>query len=347
MNSQSAHARRYIEQLFMDAGIVELRATIGTRWVSGLYDCAEALIADATPMVGRHNLYVTTATPQGVTASNAFGTGRALCNADMVRINRILFDFDPSRQKDSNSTDAELGMARDRALDLASRLDAIGWPAPSSGTSGNGWHLAYRVRLPADEATASAFSLIYQELARHYSDDAVLFDSTVRNPARIWRLPGSINLKGPNTADRPQRRAITRVPNDWLCVSRAAFKRLVEICTPQPAPDRHKPQPGSFAVGRGDYSSLDVVRWFEAHGHYHQPGPRLGMHFVRCPWEATHTTESPPNRADCCIWEASGGSAWPSFHCKHAHCASRTIRDVMATWEDGDKFCAQVFGGAA
>ena len=345
MNSQSAHARKYIDQLFSDAGIVELRANIGTRWVSGLYDDAEALIADARPMVGKHSLYVTSATPRGVTASNVFGAGRALGNADMVRVNRILFDFDPVRPRGSNSTDAELHMARERAVDLMARLDSIGWPMPSSGTSGNGWHLAYRVRLPADDETASAIALIYQELARRYSDDAVLFDASVKNPARIWRLPGSINLKGPDTADRPQRRAITRVPNDWLCVPRAAFQRLVGICKPQPAPARHKPQPGSFAAGRGAYATLDVAAWFAAHGHYHQPGPRLGMHFVRCPWESTHTTPSPPNRADVCIWEA--GHAWPSFHCKHAHCASRTIRDVMAAWGDSDNFCKERFGGAA
>jgi len=41
------------------------------------------------------------------------------------------------------------------------------------------------------------------------------------------------------------------------------------------------------------------------------------------------------------IFEA--GDGWPGFHCKHAHCADRTIRDVISLWPDADDFCARAF----
>jgi len=56
---------------------------------------------------------------------------------------------------------------------------------------------------------------IYSGLHAEYSDDSVEFDRSVRNPSRIFRLYGTINRKGLNTPDRPNRRAACWIPSPW------------------------------------------------------------------------------------------------------------------------------------
>jgi hypothetical protein len=70
--------------------------------------------------------------------------------------------------------------------------------------SGNGAQMTYRIDLPTDDGglvsrVLSALSVM--------SDDQVKLDVTVCNPARIWRLPGTMNRKGDSTETRPHRPA--------------------------------------------------------------------------------------------------------------------------------------------
>jgi len=74
-------------------------------------------------------------------------------------------------------------------------------------------------------------------------------------------------------------------------------------------------------------SRMDVVAEFQQRGMYLKPF-RDGRHAVQCPWNDQHSNESgltetlifaPPNN----------GAPW-GFDCKHAHCTTRTIKDVLA-----------------
>lgn len=95
---------------------------------------------------------------------------------------------------------------------------------------------------------------------------------------------------------------------------------------------------GPFTGGTGVYNTLNVVGWFNAHGHYkrHLGG---GKHAVTCLWLAYHSSADNPMKTDTVIWESDGG--WPTFHCSHDHCEGRTIKDVIALWCDADSFCTQ------
>ena len=267
----------------------------------------------------------------------------------VTRFTRLFFDFDPAGLKGSSSTDAELQEAQIRAQGLRDRLRVLDWPTPLTAMSGNGWHLQYRTALPATDETAEVLKTIYRGLDAEHSDDEVRFDSTVRNPARLCALYGSVKRKGPSTQDRPHRRSVCWIPSDWKQVHPRQVEALANHYARLSSEPRSNASRGSQEArgalrvsGRGNYTTLDVVRWFAAHDAYvgHIDGNKHG---VRCPWSHEHTSVSPSNGSDTIVYESDGG--WPGLFCHHAHCAGRTIRDVMALWADADDYCAESFQG--
>ena len=324
---------KYLEHLFRDAGIVEVRHLPTGR--SGIFDNPTSLLQEIEPLRGSGNLFCTLNRPTQQEASNQFGA-KALRDADIGRIVRIPFDLDPVRPAGCPSTGSELQAAHSRAVGLSNRLRAFGWPAPLVGMSGNGYHLQYRTALPADAETREMLNLIYRGLKAEFDDDVVGFDTTVRNPARILRLYGTTNRKGENLPDRPWRETSCSVPQRWKQVHPTLVSALAESFARRlhrkPSPHH---EPISLA-GRRDYRFLDVVSWFQALGLYEHHIERH-IHAVTCPWESEHTTSA---RNDTTIFEADGG--WPGFHCKHSHCAGRNIRDVLTLYRNADSYCRRV-----
>jgi hypothetical protein len=98
----------------------------------------------------------------------------------------------------------------------------------------------------------------------------------------------------------------------------------------------HKPK-GATASSKGDYTTLDVVRFFEAHDAYLKPGKEPGLHIVVCPW-TTHHTDQKVDTATC-VREGEADRQWPSFVCLHDHCTGRTMKDVLEAWNDADRYC--------
>ena len=80
-----------------------------------------------------------------------------------------------------------------------------GWPDPIVGDSGNGGHLLYRVELPVHDD--GLIRRCFQALALRFDDDTVKIDQSVFNPARIWKLYGTVSRKGDNLHERPHRLA--------------------------------------------------------------------------------------------------------------------------------------------
>jgi hypothetical protein len=120
-------------------------------------------------------------------------------------------DFDPVRLAGISSTNEEHELAIARALQVRAELRADGWPDPIVGDSGNGAHLLYRIDLPANDS--GLIKQCLQALAFRFDDDRVKVDQAVFNPARIWKLYGSVSRKGDFLSDRPHRLArILEVP---------------------------------------------------------------------------------------------------------------------------------------
>ena len=328
--------REYLETLFQELGVVELRHQIGQRWESGLFDDPGKLLTEAQRRSGQGNLFTTLNPVKFRAVKNLMGT-QAVADADVLRYARLFFDFDPIRQKDTSSTEAELCNAIAAADEAEQVFTALGFPAPARAVSGNGAHLQYRIALPNDAKIRNLLLTAYTGSKRDLSTGRVGFDSKVRNPSRICCLYGTIKRKGQPTDERPHRQSHIDIPQDWKQVSRKSLEGLAQFYA-----RRHKthssPSSEPFTGGAGDYSTLDVVGWFNAHGHYkrHLGG---GKHAVTCPWLAEHSSVDHPLKTDSVVWETDGG--WPTFHCSHDHCEGRTIKDVMTLWSDADSFCTQ------
>jgi len=256
----------YLESLFRDVGVVELRHQDGDKWTSGYFDDLEKLLAVARKLSHEGNLFTSLNTPKFRPATNQMN-GRALKNEDVLRHARLFFDFDAVRPKDTSSTEAELCEAIAAASNAEKFFTALNWPRPARAVSGNGAHLQYRVALPNDETTTELLRTIYSGLKSDLATDRVLFDSTVRNAARICVLYGSTKRKGLPTEDRPHRQSQIEIPNPWRQVTRKQIESLAKYYTRKkikivlPVPTR-----GSFVAGNGDYKSLDAVAWFRSHG---------------------------------------------------------------------------------
>jgi hypothetical protein len=334
-------AQEYLERLLREAGRVDLVAIIpGGPIARGVFDAPHWLRTAIDDNREHSNLYTTIQAPKPQAATNKLEPhGRGLGNDDIGHYIRIPFDLDVVRPTDTAATRAQVDDARDVADRLRRMMYQHGWPLPALIHSGSGWHLMYRTPpIPVSDDIREQLRIIYRGLAAEIDSAQVKLDQTVRNPGRIMRLPGSLNMKG---GERHETQL--EMPVRWRQVAPRDIERLAHFysalqSTPQPsAPTGSTVGPISFE-GNGDYASLDVVAWFGAHGHYLHPIEE-NKHAVRCPWHSEHTSTG--SRNDSIVYEIDG--SWPGFYCHHAHCEGRDIRQVLEIWGDGDRFCSRRF----
>ena len=122
-------------------------------------------------------------------------------------------DFDPVRPAGVSSSDNELKEAlslRDEVAEWVIR--EMRFPAPIRAMSGNGGHLLFRLPdLPVSDENRSFVKNTLEGLAQRFNTGQVIIDTTVHNPARIWKLYGTTARKGdevplgPNREARPYR----------------------------------------------------------------------------------------------------------------------------------------------
>jgi hypothetical protein len=336
----------YLDQALHDSGIIELRHHAGSTWTSGLFNDLGPLRTAIRERAGIGNLYTSLNAPHPLAATNQMG-GRALRDAEVATHTRLPFDFDPVRPVGTSSSDSEQAAAVQRRDRLVSALSSLNWPRPATAVSGNGAHALYRMRLAASAELSEQLTTIYRGLAVDFGGADVTFDTTVRNPARIWRLYGSINRKGESTPERPHRRADIQIPSRWHAVSPRLMDQLANRYARQLAAPAVTngittvPRAPLHGAGHGDLCSLSAVSWFLAHQHYRRP---LGgsLHAVRCPWAHEHSSVDVESSTSTVIWEAHG-QCWPNFRCMHAHCEGRGIRDLVAYWGDADAHCSRTW----
>ena len=77
--------------------------------------------------------------------------GGSIGDADIARRTRLLIDIEPDRASGQGSTDAQLAAAGRLADRVEEHLTALGWPLLARVCSGNGFHLYYRIDLPAED----------------------------------------------------------------------------------------------------------------------------------------------------------------------------------------------------
>lgn len=144
-------------------------------------------------------------------------TERAVKSGDIAERHWLLVDFDRGssaknlpigdgdKAGNHSATDAEKIPTREAADRCLVDLSEKGWPLPIIVDSGNGWHLYWRIDLPATAYTQAVLRVLLQKLGERYDSDTVEVDKAVHDAKRIAKLPGTWARKGANTPERPHR----------------------------------------------------------------------------------------------------------------------------------------------
>ena len=203
--------RRAHTALFKPGDIVEIRAFLGKKTVSGYFDNGGDFVEAAYKL--NQNGYQVYATLNKVNPALLARAANRLeqwprsttSDKDVVRRRWLPLDFDPGRPSGVSSSDNEHRASQERAMEVKEYLTGRGWPEPIVGDSGNGHHLLYRIDLPNDASSTALVKDILQALAFRFDDEEVKLDTGVHNAARIWKVYGTTARKGDSVPGRPHR----------------------------------------------------------------------------------------------------------------------------------------------
>jgi putative DNA primase/helicase len=205
--------------------------------------------------------------------TNALKTGKAGRDVDVTRRRWLLLDVDPERPKvafpgggegKASATDREKAHAWElRQRIVADLREVYGFADPVMSDSGNGYHAMWAVDLPADSDVPERF---LATLARVYDTGEAKVDRSVKNAARIWKLPGTLACKGPNLApERPWRMAKAEtLPEKLYEVVPEAMSLMLESleAAPEPAPvHRSSTASATFSEARESYKRERTPAW--------------------------------------------------------------------------------------
>lgn len=185
------------------------------------------------------------------------------------------------------------------------------------------WHAYWNV---ADGMPLDQFAAAQQRLALHYDGDAACKDLS-----RVLRVPGTQHLKADPLPVRLHHVAI------WGVYGTADVMRgLPEM--PKPAPRK---QPSTAALVRAaqwtrdkserreiDPTTLRLTDLFTDLGMALNVRRNGGLAVV-CPWASEHSSETATTAT--MVWNGDGANP-AGFSCLHAHCADRSLRDVMSLY---------------
>ena len=132
----------------------------------------------------------------------------------VAAIHHVLIDFDPERPQGVPSSREELERARDRAKTVATWLKEQGAGDPLAVSSGNGFHLLYKIPPQDPQIFPRRLQAFLRDVARRFGGDGVEVDQKVYDAPRVAKVGGTISIKGTPSQDRPHRRAriAQRVP---------------------------------------------------------------------------------------------------------------------------------------
>ena len=251
------------------------------------------------------------------------GRNPTTADTDIVRRRWLLIDCDPRRASGVSSSNAEHESALAKAREIRDGLSSLGWPDSIMTDSGNGAQLMYRIDLPANDG--ELVRRVIGEIAKA-SSEQVAIDTSVHNPARIWRLPGTMNCKGDSIPERPHRMArILEEPQDIVSVSREQMQDIVS----------HQSEDTQTDVPDDDWKhtmpAFDLDSWIAQYcPELGSPQPWKGGRkwiFPVCPFNEAHA-----NKSAVLIQEPSGAVA---FKCHHNGCSGNDWRALRELREPG------------
>src|SRR5205823_4320301 len=189
---------------------------------------------------------------------------------------------------------------------MSGELEAQGWPAGIIVDSGNGAQILYRIDLPNDEPSARLTERVLKALAQHYNNAALGLDDKVFNASRVWKLPGTLAMKGDATAERPHRLA-RRLSS--ASIQTVTTEQLMAIAISVEKP------PAKRGCRNNHRSNFDLDALLGSYGDRYEKSTWKGgtkYVFETCPNDPTH------KRTFCVTQQPNGGGI--SAKCQHRSC---------------------------
>lgn len=307
--------------------LFEIRMIGNNTTFSGYFRSADTFLQQLKRMnVLGMNIYITLNTIDDACYDRAQkdkfekATKTSTSDNDIKRYDWLMIDLDPKRPTGTSSTDEQLAKAKALQVKIFSFLREQGFNDPLAATSGNGYHLLYRLDEANTPETKKLIERTLKTLDMLFSNEDVTVDTANFNPARICKLYGTAAQKGSNTTERPHR--LSHVTSNATAFEPNNAKYLEKIC--RIYPQQEEPQKYNNYSPR-DFSLPD---WLSKHGiNYREGSYSEGRKYIleQCPFNSNHTGK------DACIFQGRDGRI--GFHCFHSSCSDKTWRDVRIMFE--------------
>jgi hypothetical protein len=321
-----------LEVLFMTGDVIELRALTKGRkhTVAGYFDSEnwDSLAEHAALLSSQGAAVYITLNPVDPQLLNRY-SNRVEANASattndkqVVRRRWLLIDLDPVRPTGTSATNAQLDAAKVKAREIHRFLVGLGWPAPLTALSGNGYHLLCAIDLPNDAASSVIVKTVLIALGERFDDAHTKVDRSVFNAARICKLYGTVANKGDHTATAPWRLSCLLDTPARIAVSVQQMEML-QPSDPLALPRHCTPPAGSFALE--DFLAQHGISYTTDH---HEGRERFKL--ASCPFNSEHVN------GEAAVLRKPSGEL--GFKCQHDSCASNHWRDVRALLDGPQPF---------
>lgn len=233
----------------------------------------------------------------------------------------LLIDIDPKRPAGVSSSEEEKQKAKETGNKVFKFLRDVGFSAPVSADSGNGYHLLYNIYLGNTPENAQLVKSVLSVLDMFFSDSGADIDTSVFNASRITKLYGTMARKGRSTKERPHRESkILHAPDEIKSTDVSLLRKVADMM-PKP-PERSR----SNNYGQDVF---DLDRFIHSHGinaksvESYQGGQKYIL---------DHCLFNPEHKGkDAAIFKLSNGAL--GYKCFHNSCSDKTWKDVRDMFE--------------
>lgn len=229
-------------------------------------------------------------------------------------------DIDPVRPAGTSSSNEELKEAFDVANKVFNFLDSQGFNRPVIATSGNGWHLLYKVALANTPENKELVSRVLKNLNAFFGNEKAKVDVANSNAARIFKLYGTVAQKGLSTEDRPHRMSYIKwMPKDIQTTDKAMLEKIAHSMDAEPEKKEYN---------RHDPKHFDLGEWLDRYGiEYEIEENKDYTKYILpvCPFNEQHTGK------DACLFQFSNGAI--CFKCFHDSCQDHTWQELRQMYE--------------
>ena len=315
---------------------------------SGYFDDMGKLAIDAQIKSGRAlGVYITLNPVNPDLLARAYNRieqakkGDSTGDSQIVWLRWFPVDTDPDRVSGISATDQELENGLKRRNQIREFLANLWGKDGVVAISGNGGHLLYRIDLENTTDNVELIQKCLLALDYLFGDKreekntplpgGVKVDTSVFNPARIWKLYGTLACKGDNTPSRPHRMArIESIPETIEIVSREQLEALADFA---PKAEKETPKQERRNGASGKMQPLDLDQWIQEHGIGVQSEKDMGYARIvvleKCPWNADSAHDG-----DAAILQFPSGAL--SAKCFHDGCKGQGWDELRAIY-DGPK----------